>query len=451
MGDPELDVSGGSGGTYAHCEDIDMLARHSEALGAELAGIVAECHSMLAHPDVLATVPLDADGVARFEGTLLAALDGRDGLGALAIELGAHATALRAAARSYRAADEAHARLIDMIRWAAGDVVATASPLLASGAVGLPALFVAGDAAGVDWERLLTDHPGAVDTLVGMGPGLITGLPGPALATDVPSAARLLARFYPDGTARVEDLGVDTSPVANQPPGGFGDLMDGMCYRDAAASDDDQGQIDVRVLSHPDGSRSYIVDIPGTKDWQPAPLRHHHRLNDLGTNLHVMGGNDTAYQEGIVEALRRAGASATDPVMLVGYSQGGIVAAQTAADLAGSGGFNVTHVVTAGSPVARIDVPDSVQVLSLENRHDIVAHLDAADNPDRTNVVTVSFDAQNGSIWANHGIQAAYLPAAAALDASTDPSVVTYRDSARTFFAREGTTVTSRVYEITRG
>lgn len=50
-----------------------------------------------------------------------------------------------------------------------------------------------------------------------------------------------------------------------------------------------------------------------------------------------------------------------------------------------SGGqaFNITHVVTAGSPIGRTDIPADVQVLSLENQRDIVPHLDAAPNPDR--------------------------------------------------------------------
>lgn len=453
MGEPELTVSGGAGGTYANLEDIEQLAHHSEQMGGDLAGIAAECHGLLAHPDVLASAVLNPDGVARFEAKLLAALAGPGGLGALAAEMGTHAVALRATVISYRAVDEAQAQLIDAARWGSGHLVGI---LLSTPGTGLPLLggigaaVGAGEALGVDWQQLLTEHPGVVDNLVGMGPGLITGLPGPLLATDVPSGARLLGMLYPDGAAQVEDLGVDTGPEMTRPPAGFEDLMTGLKYRKDEAKGDDQGQIDVRALTHPDGTRSYIVDVPGTKDWHPMPLQQYDKLNDLGTNLHAMGGEQTAYQQGIIEALRRAGAGADDPVMLVGHSQGGIVATQTATDLSSSGEFNVTHVVTAGSPVGRIDVPDNVQVLSLENEHDITPHLDAVDNPDRPNQVTVSFDTQHGAIVANHGIGDSYVPAAAAVDASTDPSVVAYRDSAGAFFAGDGTTITTYVYEIER-
>lgn len=450
MTGPDINVSGGAGGTYAHLDDIALLADHSAQLGEDLAGVALETHGLLGHPDVLASAVLNPDGVVRFEATLLGALDGPGGLSALAAELGTHALALQATAASYRAVDEAQAELIDAARWGAGHLLANPAlggPVLA----GLAGLGWAGHELGVDWQEVLTEHPGIVDNLVGMGPGLITGLPGPLLATDVESAARLLGMLYPDGTATVEDLGVDAGdPLGNRPPGGFEDLLTGLEHRNQQASGADQGQIDVRVLAHPDGTRSYIVDIPGTKDWHPAPLTEYEKLNDLGTNLHAMGGEETAYQQGIVEALRRAGAGADDPVMLVGHSQGGIVATQAATDLSASGELNVTHVVTAGSPVGHIDVPDDVQVLSLENERDITPHLDATDNPDRPHQVTVGFDTQNGSIGANHGIGTAYLPAAAALDASTDPSVAAYRDSADAFFAGSATTVTPYVYEIER-
>ena len=96
-------------------------------------------------------------------------------------------------------------------------------------------------------------------------------------------------------------------------------------------------------------------------------------------------------QRGIAEALALAGASAGDPVMLVGHSQGGMVAAQAAADSAsGAFAYNVIHVLTAGSPIGLADVPDDVQVLALENNNDVVPHLDSTDNPRSPNVTSVT-------------------------------------------------------------
>ncbi|HEX8627102.1 MAG TPA: hypothetical protein VF755_02895, partial [Catenuloplanes sp.] len=146
------------------------------------------------------------------------------------------------------------------------------------------------------------------------------------------------------------------------------------------------------------------------------------------------------------------GANPDDPVMLVGHSQGGIVAADAANHFTASKEYNVTHVVTAGSPVGRIPVPDGVQVLSLENQHDLVPHLDATANPDQPNRTTVTFDSQHGTVGDNHGIGSAYQPAATALDSSTHPSVVNFKNTAQPFLAAPGggTQVTTHQFEVSR-
>jgi hypothetical protein len=177
-----LGVHGGAGGTDAKYDDIEQLAHHSEQLGAELGGIAAECHALLANPDVMASAALDPTGVARFSGELLTALDGPDGLSGLAAGMEVRAAKLRTVAASYRAVDAAQAQLMDSILWLAGGMTATALPLpagaglLASTAFAGPdgGLLVAGlvgEAEQVDWQRLLTDHPGLIDPLVDIGPG----------------------------------------------------------------------------------------------------------------------------------------------------------------------------------------------------------------------------------------------------------------------------------------
>jgi hypothetical protein len=455
MSEPELRVSGGVGGVDAQYEDIGLLAQHSDDLAMDLAVISAECHAALADPHVLASAVLNPKGVARFEGALLAALDGRAGLSALSVGFGERAVALRAVVTAYQVTDEAQAQAIDSLRWTAGHLFVEAMPssITALAAMGVPiAVYTMADGE-IDWQRLITDHPGIVDNLVGSSPGLISGLLGGPMVGDVSTAAHLLGLFYPDGTPQVTDRGVDVSDTTmTKPPEGFGDLLAGMNYRNSESHAGAPDQIDVRVITHPDGSKAYVVDIPGTKVWD-MPGEFNPALNDLGTNVHVMGGDVTAREKAIAQALHLAGADSDDPVMLVGHSQGGMVAAQAAHD-AGTGdfGYNVTHVVTAGSPIGSTDIPDHVQVLSLENSHDIVPHLDAADNPDRANQTTVTFDMQNGTIGNNHSTQLAYLPAAQALDHSTDASVTAYRDSASAFLSGPGnpTTVTANVYDLTR-
>ena len=303
----------------------------------------------------------------------------------------------------------------------------------------------------LNYGRLLTDHPGIVDNIVGAGPGLLTGLTGLPIG-DVPAASHLVGMFYPDGRPMVTSIGVDEHGPMKTAPTGFGDLVNGLDYRNSKAHAGEPDEIDVRAIKHPDGTTSYIVDIPGTKVWD-APGSVNPALNDLGTNVHVLGADITTREHAIADALHRAGANATDPVMLVGHSQGGMVAAQAAHDTtSGAFGFNVTHVMTAGSPIAYSDVPGNIQVLAMENSHDIVPHLDAADNPDRPNVTTVTFDTQFGNVGDNHSTQKAYLPAAQTLDTSTDPSVAAYRNSAGAFLTTDatGTTTQAHVYQLTR-
>ncbi|MGI5213472.1 alpha/beta hydrolase [Plantactinospora sp. CA-290183] len=461
MGDPEFEVSGGAGGTGARYEDIGLLAQHSDELARELAGISVQGHGMLADPDLVASAVLNPDGFARIEAGLLRALDGPQGLTALSVGFGQRAIALRTVVASYQAVDEERARTIETLRWALGYGLGTGIKAAAVGPLTLLPLvppLTAGLLIGddVDWEQLVTDHPGMIDTLVGLGPGLISSLPGAPMVGDVPGAADLLGEFYDDGTYSVTEPDIngtgsntDASDLMVNPPRGFGDLIAGLNYRNGEADAGEPDQIDVRVIMHPDGSRAYLVDIPGTKEMNMPWGADSPFLNDMGTNIHVLGGDTTSRQHAIAEALRMAGASADDPVMLVGHSQGGMVAAQAAQDTAsGAFPYNVTHVVTAGSPIGNTDIPAGVQVLALENAHDIVPHLDATENPDRPNHTTATFDDQNGSIGDNHGTRQAYLPAAQALDGSTDPSVQAYRNSAGAFL--NGEAVESKVYDLHR-
>ncbi|MFY1689112.1 hypothetical protein [Plantactinospora sp. WMMB782] len=380
MSDPQLQVSGGAGGTNARYADIGVLAQHSDDLAGDLAAISAQGHGMLVDPDLLASAVLNPDGFAKIEAGLLRALDGPDGLTALSLDFGHRAIALRTVVASYQAVDEAQARTIDSLRWSLGFGLgiglhgALANPLMT-----LPLVSTLGAAGAlfgddVDWQQLITDHPGLIDTLVGMGPGLISSLPGTPMVGDVPGAANLIGEFYDDGTFEVTkpDLrgpgdNTDTSHDSMRfPPEGFGDLINGLDYRNRESNTGQPDQIDVRVITNPDGSKAYVVDIPGTKAMNMPWDAGSPFLNDMGTNVRVLGGDTTSRQDAIATALDMAGAKATDPVMLVGHSQGGMVAAQAAHDTA-TGGFpyNVTHVVTAGSPIGNTEIPPGVQVLSL--------------------------------------------------------------------------------------
>jgi Alpha/beta hydrolase len=299
--------------------------------------------------------------------------------------------------------------------------------LATAGVLAGPTLAEVYGVDGGDWQKFLVDHPGIVDQSIGMSPGLLSSLLGRGYT--LADATALLARLYPDGAPVVTDGGID--PSQTPPPQGLGDIISGLQHRDEPGRGDDNN-IDVRKIIGTDGKISYIVDIPGTRVWN-APGENTNSANDLGTNVDAMAGNPTVLEKGIQEALRRSGVGPNDPVMLVGHSQGGIVAARAANDFVTGGQYNVTHVVTAGSPIGRVTVPDNVQVLSLENRNDIVPHLDASDNPDTANRTTITFDHQTGTAQGNHQIANNYTDIAKQLDSRSDPSVEAFEKSMSNF------------------
>ncbi|MGH3721802.1 MAG: alpha/beta hydrolase [Pseudonocardiaceae bacterium] len=439
-------VSGGAGGLAAQYEDLAAMGRLTDDVAEDTLGIAAISQKYSADPDVIASAVLDPIGAARFETAILTALDGPRGLAATSVTIGLRGAAFRATAAAYQMTDELNAKAIDAARWMEGAVLPVALPV-AGGIVGAMAADVHLHYDG-DWERYLVNHPGAVDQLIGMAPGALRSLGLPITQAGLTT---LLASAYPaEGAPKLTNLGLDDNRTT--PPHNLKDLVNELAYRNKekivySANGPTIPNIDVRKVIGADGTTSYIVDIPGTKVWN-FPGCDHGSANDLGANLNAMAGNPTTLEAGVRDALSQAGAGPSDPVMLVGHSQGGIVAARAANDFVTSGQYNVTHVVTAGSPIGRIPIPDNVQVLSLENSGDIVPHLDASDNPATANRTTVTFDHQTGSVGGNHELEGNYVAAAEQLNNSTDPSVQAFQNSASNFL--NGSQIQTHQYQVKR-
>lgn len=424
-----IQVEGGAGGVEAKYDDLAAMSDLTDEVAGDTLKIAAAGHKFLVEPDVLASSLLNPGGVVKFEAAMAVALDGPNGLTATSAAIGLRGEALKATRIAYEMADELAAKGLDASRWFAGLAVATnpvGAAVLGGGALATD-VYLNYDG---DWQKWLVSHPGMVDNLVGMTPGMLSA---PGIPMDLATSLDLLAATYPDSDAKVTDSRVSHP----EEPKNLGDLLDGLARRNASADHEDElnpdpANLDVQIIRDANGKiTGYVVDIPGTKEWN-APFTTK-GANDTGTNIDAMAGNNTVLQKGIEEALRRAGAQDTGvPVMLVGHSQGGIVAAQATGDLVASG-YNVTHVLTAGSPVGRIDVPDDVQVLSLENRNDIVPRLDASDNPDSSNRTTVQFDNQRNTVGGNHKIEENYAGVARELDRGTNPSVQRYKDGLGAF------------------
>lgn len=153
-----------------------------------------------------------------------------------------------------------------------------------------------------------------------------------------------------------------------------------------------------------------------------------------------MAGNQTVSRDAVRSALQQAMAAANvppgQPVMLTGHSQGGITAAALVSDSSFAEEFNVTHVVTGGSPVARFDIPAAVQILSIERDQDPVPRLEGDANPERSSWVTITRDVSSDpgvtTPTAAHGGDV-YRDTGRLIDFSTDPSVQHFLDGANAF------------------
>lgn len=205
-----------------------------------------------------------------------------------------------------------------------------------------------------------------------------------------------------------------------------------------------EGSIAVQRIDRPDGATSWAVLIPGT---QSLAVGGRNPMDDA-TNIQEYTGAPSAMGVAVVAALAAAGARPTEPVLLAGHSQGGMVAMRLAANPAFRRDYRVTAVLTAGSPVGHVPSPRGVSVLHLEHARDVVPTLDVAPNPSDADRVTVVAAGESG-LGESHSMPA-YVRTAERVDASTDPSVVEWRTRADEVLGGAGATATTTVYVATR-
>ena len=463
---PITSVTGGVAGVSATYAAVRSLAGRYDSAGDRMRSRAEDDARVLMDPDLLESAALSPRTFAEAEASLIAASAGAHGALELSVAYEADAVLVRATVTTFEQCDRLVASAFDALDYAVGREVGYAAPALA-----LIALT-----ASASWQRLpaesrrrldgeleewADDHPEVVQHGVAASGGLVDGmLAGTPLAllglgrfhpTAADAAGDLARLFPPEGPPVVRprpDLAV---PLGRTQPADVADLMRHLAETNDLSPPDranDQGTIEVQTLHGPDGSVRHIVYLPGTDDLATTPWHADGDARDLPADLRVISGADTTYAEGIRQAMAEAGIGPHDPVLLVGHSLGGMEAASL---LAHGSGFDVTHVVTAGSPIAGIhDYPAGSHVLSLENRGDLVPLLDGHDNADSVPQVTVRFDDHEASIAGNHDLRH-YVAGATAADTSADPSVREQLDSLRSHgFLGSDATATSQVLQVTR-
>ena len=474
--------AGGAGGISANYDDMESLSGLYGRAALTLAEVTAEVALIAASGELLESAVLSPGSYAQVMGVIGELELGRTGLAASGLELGELSLHLRQAVLAYQFVDAAMSKLTIGAQTLGGFVVGAALPVIAIPAAvhvlagesvrDLPGFLedlVQGRASlssfpsrvlsttADDAKAFMLAHPGLLQDGISGAAGLETGLqawvpaplrallPSQGVPRDYPQAVQNLAGFFRDGDP-VVGPGGHQQPGDATSPSTVSDLFAGVDRRQNRDLGAVSGEIGVQRLAGPDGIERFVVQLPGTESWALTPGSTD---RDLSTNLHTMAGDSTVYMRGIEAAMARAGVPPGAPVMLVGHSLGGMTAAALAADPAFRQRFNVTQVVTAGSPIARFEVPAGVQVLAVENRNDLVPALDGADNPDRANVTTLTFSANKGDVGKNHSLRDAYGVAVA--DLPTDnPSYAAWLDSAQGFLDPANQTSTTNTYAITR-
>lgn len=188
------------------------------------------------------------------------------------------------------------------------------------------------------------------------------------------------------------------------------------------------GRVRVIEVAAADGSTTWVLQVPGThasgvQGW----FRGGEIPMDWPANVSLMLRATSASKVAAEKALEQAQAGRAGPrdrVVIVGHSQGGLVAAALASDPAFTRGRRVSQVLTAGSPIDAFPIPDSTSVLSLQHGTDPVPMLDVAPPPDRRNWTSVTASAPAG-VFA-HALTG-YAATAARTERSGDVSLRQWR------------------------
>ncbi len=423
-----ITVTGGAGGVAASYDDLLTLGVLYSSIGSDLAGAAWHDKLEAADGDLVLSSVLAPQTFAAAESAILAATYGPRGLVSRAALVEAQSFAFAAVVDLYRTADALQHAAYDAMSYGLG--VALGGELVPVGVVGGLAYLVARRAAptlvsDLDVVAWVEASPEVVQALVNGGGGLLDGLALNPVSGPLMQALGLDGLHLTTGSA-ADDLGemlfgdyagtaVPTGPPASYDvPTDLRDLIGDL----ATTADGADGEIAIQRLTGPDGESRWIVHLPGTDDFVDQRA-----IRNLGSNLNLIAGDDTAYGQAISSAMEQAGVQSDDPVLMVGHSQGGMQAAALSADP--DFRYHITHVVTAGAPVATMGIPADISVLSLENSADVVPSLDGEANPDGARHTTVRADMRTGSLGAgagNHGLDL-YAELAGAVDGSADPSV----------------------------
>lgn len=306
------------------------------------------------------------------------------------------ASALHTAAAAYGAAEKSSARASEAVwadlGWAAGVVARSVAPLFALAAAGTALGAYAGyrlmNAVSPDAVAGARDVAGAVGRLAITDPRFVQLLRLGAMSADDAAAGALGEPRSVDRILGDEGLGITGLDTAAAGVVGLGAAA-GMfvetpvSVRQASVRQEvpvagiagranriptGGNQVRIDRYSSPGRDDRFEVYIGGTIDFSPTAGGEPF---DLTSNLHGIAGSDPGSYRVVQEALDAEGVPRGATLVVTGYSQGGLLGAQ----LAASGDYDVTGLVTFGAPAGQVRVPAHVPWVAVEHSDDLVPAL----------------------------------------------------------------------------
>jgi hypothetical protein len=260
----------------------------------------------------------------------------------------------------------------------------------------------------------------------------------------------------PSSAATVAGIGgalgfLKESGVAVRPAGAEAAVTPAAGIRDRAeripvvTENGNHAQIRIDRYSTPGKPDSFDVYIGGTASFA---LKTGQQPFDFTSDIVGVAQESPASARAVAQAMRDAGITPDSPVVLNGYSQGGLLASLVAA----SGDFSVKGVVTFGAPSGQVPIPEGIPVLALRHTEDIVPATGGDDRTHQAVVVQRSlFDHQPipaGAAVPGHALGYYEQTAGLVDDAQSDElrRMVAHIDS----FGSDATSVTSTRWQATR-
>lgn len=179
-------------------------------------------------------------------------------------------------------------------------------------------------------------------------------------------------------------------------PSNAGDVLSWAGLVDQVGGDQ-RAVVDIAKVTHEDGSVAWIVTVPSTQDWvfggdKPAS-------NDLDADVVLLAFPwlRTQYERGVLDAMAQAGIRPDDPVLVSGWSLGGIGGGRLIES--DEGGYQYEGLICAGSPIDHMAIPQDVNVLQVKHTMDVVHRTDLIEgSPDTAHHVTLWDGPRSGDV-----------------------------------------------------